>query len=216
MVVDGAGQIGELAALVGHAGFARHVVELHDVAGVGHVQRVADQLDAEWRVQVFDIDVLGPGVGTRRAPQQGDPVAALAGLARTRLHLAGDPLLGRGDRLFARAVAFHHQHIAVGQRQQPARVLQVGGYAFDLQAVGHRWCLALGPAHALGHLHRRHQVVLRRGQRWLRTGLIGRVVLSLAGTCGQRQCQREHAHGGQDALSHDGLLAAPAAAAKAG
>src|SRR6185437_1250339 len=60
VVVDGAGQVGELAALVGHAGFARHVVVFHDVAGVGHIQRVTDQLDAERRVQVFDVHVLGP------------------------------------------------------------------------------------------------------------------------------------------------------------
>ncbi|KAG1534047.1 hypothetical protein G6F50_015673 [Rhizopus delemar] len=138
VVVDGAGQVGELAALVGHAGFARHVVVLHDVAGVGHVQRVTDQLDAERRVQALDVDVLGPGGGAGCTPQQGDPIAALAGLARTGLHLAGDPLLGRGDRFFTGAVAFHHQHIAIGQGQQAPRVHQVGGDALDLQAVGHR------------------------------------------------------------------------------
>ncbi len=216
VVVDGAGQVGELAAPVGHAGFAGHVVVLHDVAGVGHVQRVTDELDAERRMQAFDVDVLGPGVGARRAAQQGDPVAALAGLARTRLHLAGDPLLGRGDRLFAGAVAFHHQHIAVGQGEQAARVLQVGGDALDLQALGHGGRLAVGPAHALGHLHGRHEEVGRLGQRRLRTGLVGRVVFGLARAGGQHHRKREDAQRGQDAISHDDLRAAPAAAATAG
>ncbi|VZR26380.1 Uncharacterised protein [Escherichia coli] len=120
-------------------------------------------------MQALDVDVLGPGVGARRAAQQRDAIAALAGLARARLHLAGDPLLGCGDRLFAGAIAFHHQYIAVGQGQQPARVLQVGGDALDLQAFGHRGGLAVGPAHALGHLHRRHQEVGRLGQWRLRS-----------------------------------------------
>ena len=167
-------------------------------------------------MQAFDVDMLGPGVRSRRAAQQGDPVAALAGLARARLHLAGDPLLGRGDRFFAGAVAFHHQYIAVGQGQQPPRMLQVGGDALDLQALGHRGGLSISPANALGHLHRRHQEVGRLGQRRLRARLVGRMVLGLAGAGRQGGGQCQGGDGGQDVLSHDDLPAAPAAAVTAG
>jgi hypothetical protein len=171
VVVDGVGQVGQLGARGVDAQGAGRVGVLHDAAGVRHVQGVADQLHAEGRVQALQEHVLHPFARRRVLAQQRDAVAALAALAGTALDQAGDELLGRGHRLLARAVGLHDQHVAVGQRQQLAGVLEVVGDLLDLQAGGDGRARVALPADTLGHLHRGHQEVLRRGQDGVAAGL---------------------------------------------
>ena len=172
VVVDGVGQIGELAAGIGDAGGAGRVGVAHDPAGVRDVERVADQLHAEGRVQALQEDVLHPAAGTRVPAQQRDAVAALAALAGAALDEAGDKLLGRGHRLLARTVGLDDQHVAVGQRQQLARMLEAVGDLLDLQAGRDGGVRVALPADAGGHLHRRHQEVARRRQDRIAAGLL--------------------------------------------
>ncbi|CVA09801.1 Uncharacterised protein [Serratia marcescens] len=173
MMVDGVRQIGQLFTRIADARFARLIGVLHDVAGVGHIQGVANQLHAERRIEPFEEDMLFPAAIGGWA-QQGNPVAPFAAFTGLALHQTGDQLLGRAHRFRARPVGFHHQNIAVGQGKQLARVQQTVRHLIDFQAFGHFRHLILLPADALWHLHRRHQEVLRRRQRRIRPHLLFR------------------------------------------
>ena len=66
------------------------------------------------------------------------------------------PLDGRS----LRRLAFHHQHVAVGQHVKRARVLQPGGERADFQPLRGRWRLILLPADNARDMHRRQEILM--------------------------------------------------------
>ena len=189
VVVDGVRQVGELHPQVGDPGFTRHVAVAHDIPGIGDIQVIPHPLHAKRRVQPFQEHVLLPLASGVGSAQQGDAVAALAGLAGLPLDHPRDELLRRGHRRGAGRVGLHHQHIAVGQDQQLARVLQAIGDLLDLQALGHRRLGLSRPAHAFRYLHRRQKEVLRFRKRRIGAGLLLRIVLRPLVAAGQDQAE---------------------------
>jgi len=105
---------------------AGHVRVLPDRVGVRHEEAVADEGHAERRVQALQEDAacFGRAV-TVAVTQQRDAVGARyagAGLRHHQFHHpALDALAFFGPR---RRIGLGHQHIAVGQHLQPARVIE--------------------------------------------------------------------------------------------
>ena len=63
MVIDGAGQVSQFAPRIADMCRPRLVVITHDVAGIGDVKIIANQLYAERRVQVFKENMFLPAAG---------------------------------------------------------------------------------------------------------------------------------------------------------
>jgi len=190
VVVDGAWQVAQLDARIGHARLAGGIAVFHDVAGISHIQSIADQLDAERGMEFLDVDELLPlATGARFLAQQRDTVAALAAFTRVAFDHACNDLLRRGDGLFARAISFDYQHVLVWQHQHLARVQQTGSDLFDLQASCHGWCGICRPAHAFRDLHRRHQEILCPRQGRIGTDLQCRIDFGFFATSAQYQRQ---------------------------
>ncbi|MNY25631.1 hypothetical protein D3C86_1594270 [compost metagenome] len=62
---------------------------------------------------------------------------------------------------FGRGIGLGHQHVAVGQHVQPARVVEPFGESSHLRALGGDWLGALGPAGGRGDVHRGYQGLVR-------------------------------------------------------
>uniref|UniRef100_A0A0N4ZJL1 LEPR-XLL domain-containing protein n=1 Tax=Parastrongyloides trichosuri TaxID=131310 RepID=A0A0N4ZJL1_PARTI len=140
--------------------------------GVGDEQALADQGHAERRVQPLDEGGAGVGHAVLVAvTQQGDAVGAGhsgAGLAHdAALEPAADAAAVAGLRL-GRRVGLGHQHVAVGQHVQPARVVQPDREGVDRQTLRRDRGAAFGPAHGGGDLDRGD--LLRPGLGQLRIG----------------------------------------------
>ena len=100
--------------------------------------------------------------------QQGDAVGAGHAGTGAGHDLAGNPAFKAKTAVSGRRIAFRHQHIAIGQHIQPARMVEVFGKGADLGAGRGRGFAARRPAHGRGDVHRRQQP--RIGRRQLRVG----------------------------------------------
>ncbi len=111
------------ARVAGGIGESQHRV------GVGHVEIVAHQHHAERRVQPFQQHRAQVRHSvTIGVAQQRDAVGAGHTSARPFHHQAHQPTLDAlGVFGLGRSVGLRHQHIAVGQHMQPARVVQAAG-----------------------------------------------------------------------------------------
>ena len=178
VVIYGARQVRQFTARVGDAGSACGICELHDLVGVCDVQRLAYQLQTEWRVQVLQKDVLLPPSGARLLAQKRDPVPAFRSFSGTALNHARNQLLWRCHRFGTGPVRFDDKHIAIGQCHELTRVLQVVCNLFDPKTARHRWTGVSLPSNPFRNLHRWDQKVLGRGQDRLASSLLLRVHLS--------------------------------------
>ncbi len=175
MVVDSAWQIGNEGRLGGEMRVAGLVRKTHHRIGIGDIKAVADQRHAERRKQAADelrthlCHAVAIGIA-----QQGDAIGARhrrAGLFHHRaLHLLAQPAAGFGIFGLGRLGRFGHQHIAVGQHVDPARVIQIARKRCNLQIVG-RDGLGIGcPAFDRRHLDGGNQTLHRLGQLRVRPG----------------------------------------------
>ena len=156
-------------------GLARLVGHPHQGVGVGDVEVVADERHAERRGQVLEVDRLhlGDAVPVGVA-QQRDPVRALHARARPIHDLAGDPGLHAGEfSVGGRRVALGHQHVAVRQGVEPARVVEPLGEGRDRQAGGGRGLGALRPARGRRDVDGGQRRRVRGGQRRVRPLAVG-------------------------------------------
>ncbi|MNN43068.1 hypothetical protein D3C81_1572850 [compost metagenome] len=103
------------------------------------------------------------------AAQQGDAVGAGCGGTRLfHLHLhdgALDAFVILGLR---RGVRFRHQNVAIWQYVQPARMVEVARIRMDGQAGRDHGALRRRPALHGRHVDGGNQLLVRRGQHWLR------------------------------------------------
>ena len=189
MVIDGARQVRQFNARVGDASSACGVWELHNLVGVGDVQRLANQLQAEWRMQVLQKDVLLPPRGARLLAQKRDPVPAFRSFSGTVLYQTRNQLLRRCHRFSTRPVRFDDKHIAIGQGHKLARVLQAVCNLFNLKTARYCWMRFALPTNPFWNLHRRNQKVLRRGQDRLASSLVLRVNFRLIPAAAECQNQ---------------------------
>ncbi|KAI3483878.1 hypothetical protein L1887_53113 [Cichorium endivia] len=79
------------------------------------------------------------------------------------------PLASSG---LGRRIGFGHQHIAIGQHIQPARVIQAFGERCHLGARGGGWLHAIRPANGWGDIHGGDQGLVGLWQLGRRAGAI--------------------------------------------
>jgi hypothetical protein len=167
MVVERpARQVNDLFAKSADGGRAGFIVEAQQLVRVGDVEIVTDQGHAKRRVEVGDeyrasfrhaITVL--------VAQQRDPVGAGHACARPTHDFFHDETTDALAVLrFGRRVGFGHQHIAVGEHVQPARMVKAFGERCHLSARGCLWPAALGPTHCGGDVDSRDQGLIGLGQ----------------------------------------------------
>src|SRR3979490_1701990 len=114
MINWAAGKVGELGSGGSDAGLPFLIGIADDCVGVRYVKIIADQRDAERRIEV--VQEHGPYIWnaiTLGVAQQRDAVSALALGAGEPLYPASDQVLGAVDRRF-RTIALNHQHVAIG------------------------------------------------------------------------------------------------------
>ena len=197
MVVDARRQVEHLDPRRKDAVLPRLVRELHDRIGVGHVQVAADQRHAERRVQALQESRPGFGhpvavgvaqqrnaVGTRRA---------CAGSAHDESH---DPTTHatRNDTVVGRFVALGHEDVTVGQRVEPARMVQVARHGSHREPERCGWSQACRPTRRSRHVDRRDRVFYRGRQ--LRRDADARAFGHARGFAAARQeGQQCHQHG---------------------
>ena len=187
-----AGQVGNPGAFGGDLRGAWFVGEAHHAVGVGDIEVVADQRHAEGRIEPLEQsaahlrDTVAVGVA-----QQGNAVGAGHAGAGARHHLVHDPHAQAVAVGPAGRVGFGHEHVAVGQHVQPARVIELVGECHHLRARrGHRRCAA-APAAGRGDLDCGQQAGGGRRQLRLSAGA-GRNSES-----GRVAARREHADRGE-------------------
>ena len=122
--------------------------------------------------------------------QERDPVAALRAGAGIALDHAHDVILGPIDRRL-RAVAFDHQHIAVRQGEDRARMLEAGGERGDLKARRDGRLLPVMPSFRRRDMHGRQEIFLRLRQFGMRAILrqVGRLLARPDGKDGGGRAQ---------------------------
>ncbi|MNU93079.1 hypothetical protein D3C71_830110 [compost metagenome] len=209
VVVEAGGQRRHHGGRGADRGLALGVGHLHERVGVGDEELVADQRHAVGRCQVRQEHLLhlGQAVAVGVA-QQGDAVGAGHAGARAAHDLAHDPVAHRGDRAagaaafgFGRLVALGHQHVAVGQGVDPARVVQPARQRRHAQAFGGGGRGGVGPADGGRHVDGGDQRLVRIGQ--LRPGAgreLGRELGGLAAAGdeqhgGHGRCRKSEADG---------------------
>ncbi len=167
----------------------------HDRIGVGDIEIIADQRDAEGRVEMVEEDALRIRHPIAIAVAQKRDAVALAGIAagcRPGLDKTHDDFLRPLDRRGLRRLGFHHQHVAVGQHIERARMLQAGRKGLGLQALRNGRRLVLLPADDARNVHRRQQILLDVRQHGvgadLRLGIAAAVIA--AGKTQQRGAQQ--------------------------
>ena len=125
------------------------VGKAHDRVGIGDIELVADQRHAERRVQAFEEDASGLGDAVAvGVAQQRDAVGARRRRRRRAsctsfVHPAPDALAVIRLR---RRVGFGHQHVAVRQHIDRARMIEPGRERVDGHAVGGDRLAAVRPA----------------------------------------------------------------------
>ncbi|MNF94160.1 hypothetical protein D3C84_768600 [compost metagenome] len=136
------------------AGF---VVKAQQAIRVGHVQVVAHQRHAEWRVEVFQEHRAGLSDAVVIAvAQQRDAVRARYACSGAAHDFLGDPALDAfGVIGLGRGVGFGDQDVAIGQHVQPAWVIEIIGKCADLSAAGRHGFCTVRPADGRGYVHRR-------------------------------------------------------------
>ncbi len=163
-----------------------------DRIGIGDIEIVADQRDAERRVEMVEEDALRIRHAVAIAvTQQRDAVTRpgiVAAGGRPGLDESHDELLRPLDRSPFRGLGFHHQHVAVGQHVEETRMLQAGGEGLDLQALRHRRRLALLPADNARDVDWRQQILLDVWK--LRVGTDLRLGIAAAVVAGGQKQQR--------------------------
>ena len=128
-------QIGNLAAFSRNFRIALSIGIGVNRIGIGNVQRIINQFDSEWRVEIFQKGKLLIDLTILVAvPQQADPVrrfAPRAGLAhQIAHHPAFDTLVGPW-----RAIGFSHQKITIGQTEHAPWMIQTFGKALNHKPV---------------------------------------------------------------------------------
>ncbi len=157
----------ELAARRGDAVGARRVGERHHAVGIADIERVTQQRHAERLVQSLHESFarFGDAVAIRVA-QQSDAVRADAkggGPPHRRLHRVTEHAPGRSGDL----VRLGHEHVAIGQHVNPARVFQAGRKRVDLEPWRRHRHLPVAPSPGRRHLERRdHALRLRHRHHW--------------------------------------------------
>jgi hypothetical protein len=103
--------------------------------------------------------------------QQGDAVGTGHGRAGALHHRFHHRALDPADPALARrSVAFRDQHVAVGQDQQPARMLESAGETRERKSGGGGRSLACAPADRGGDVDPRDQAMVRRRERGIGAG----------------------------------------------
>ncbi len=209
-LIGPAGRSNTLVALRVDARLAGGVGEAQHRVGVGHVEVAADQRHAERRVQARQQHAarLGDAVAVGVA-QQGDAVGARHAGAGARHHLLHDPALDALAVLgLGRGVGLGDEHVAVGQHEQPARMVEAGGERLHREAGGGRGPRAGGPADGGRDVDGGDERGLRRRQRGRRAGAgldgqAGDVAAGGEGEQARRRRQRDgaaQAQGGRDGV----------------
>ena len=173
VMVDRAGRkIDDLLAFLRDARLAVTIGEAQHGIGVGDIERIAGQGHAERRVQAGDEDValIGDAVAIGVA-QQHDAIRRWSRIRTRRLH---DRRLDVADDTarvvrFRRRVGFRHQHVAIGQHQQPAWMIEVFCECRDRKPVRRCRLLARLPVHGFRDVHCRNECLVRRGKRGMRS-----------------------------------------------
>ena len=175
-------------------GVAGVIGELEDRVGIRDIEILTDQHHAERRIQPADEDASGLGDAVAVAvAQQRDAVGArrcgASRLAEQFLRPSSDPLAIVRLR---RRIAFRHQHVAVGQHIDRARMIEPGRERVHRHAARRRSaCAPLGQPIAVATLMVGISDLCGAGKR--RRGpvaLLGshRVLRVVAGRERQRQC----------------------------
>ena len=129
-------QIGNLAAFSRNFRIAFSIGIGVNCVGIGDVQRIVDQLDSEWRVEIFEeSEFLVDLAILVTVAQQHDPVCRFgtsAGLAHQIAHYPAFDSLVRPRR----AIGFSHQKIAIGQTEHAPRMIKAFGEALNHKPLG--------------------------------------------------------------------------------
>ncbi|MCY1296968.1 hypothetical protein D9M70_463860 [compost metagenome] len=204
MVIEAGGQVGDLGPRLVDLGGALYIGKAHQGIGVGDVEVLAHQHHAEGGVETLEEGAAQVGHAIAiDVPQQGDTVGA--GYLGARLLHEPARHLGLDARRFVgtRRRAFGHQHIAIGQHVEPARMLQTLGEGVDLRAAGRHGKGALGPAGGGGDVDGGDEGLVRRRQ--LRVGT-GAVLYPQGGLFAARRAKRQEGDGQQGMTRHVGCL----------
>ena len=203
VVVDGAGrQIGHLHTRRCHVVGAGGVGKAQHGVGVGHVQHAVGIGHAEGRVQAVlgtfeqHAALVGPTL-PRAVAQQGDAVGAGRACASARHHQAHHPAANAAGVVgLGRRVGLGHQHVAVGQHEQPARVVEPLREGLHLHAGAGLRHHARRPAHGRGDVDGGNQRGPRLGQGRHRSGA-GRHLQRCHFTATRQSQRQQQSRGGK-------------------
>src|SRR4029077_15183248 len=168
VVVDGAaGKRRQYGAGRGDLRIARRVGIANDRIGIGDIEVVADQGHTEGRVEVIEEDALRLRLAVAVSVAQQRYAVARPGVpARSDpgLNPAHDQILRAVDGIGPGLPRLDHQDVAVGENVDRARMLEAGRQRLNLQTVRDGRLFALLPADDPRKMHRREQILLKRGQ----------------------------------------------------
>ncbi len=163
MVNRPARQIAQLRTGSGDAGLARGIGVADHRIGVGYIELIADQHDAERRIQMIDEhrSLVRQTVAVGVAEQQ-DALAGLSSRVCCLLDPVHDDFLRSVDRR-GRGASFNHQDVTVRQHIQRAGIRKPGRELLDFEARRDGRRRAVPTRHLCG-MHRRQQVLMNRGK----------------------------------------------------
>ena len=158
MVIAAGRQVDDLLGRRGDLCRAVLIGKGNDGVGIGHIKFAIDQRHAKGRSQPGQEGRLrfGDAIAIVIAQQRdtvGAWTSAPACFEQAHEQAAEAETLIR----LRRCVAFGHQHIAVGQHMQPARMIQPGGKFVHRHSVGGLGHSALRPWRRLGDVYGRQQ-----------------------------------------------------------
>ena len=148
MIAPAGRQIDDLFPLRGDLGLAFLIRKAQDRVGVGDIEILADERHAERRVEVLQEDCarLRDSIAVGIA-QQRDTVGAGDRSAGAAKHQPRDPAHDAALLLPPRrGVGLRHQHVAVRQHIEPARMIEPGRQGVDRETLGRNRHAAVGPA----------------------------------------------------------------------
>ncbi|SOZ09699.1 protein of unknown function (plasmid) [Cupriavidus taiwanensis] len=148
MVERPAGQVDHLLRRGADFGLAVLVREAQQRVGGGHIEVIADQRHAERRIHVLQEHraLVGNAVAVAVAQQRDAVGAGRAGAGALHHHLHDPALDALAVVGLGRRIALGHQHVAVGQHIDPARMVQLVGKRRHRHAFRRHRALARGPA----------------------------------------------------------------------
>ncbi len=209
MVVDGAaGEIDHLHAGYGDLGLPAAVGKAQQRVGVGDVKVVADEGHAEGRIEALEEYRAGLGHAVAiGVAQQGDAVGAGHAGTGTPHHQLRDPALdARGVFGPGRRVGLGYQHVAIGQHEEPARMVECVGKGGDAQARRSGRGGAGGPALGRRDVDGGEQRLVRRRQLRVGTDPGRNRQRRLVAAGGQQRRRDQRNERGERGRAHAGVL----------